>query len=137
MLANAISLDDYLLRFSHKEFDWRLCNCWHFAVGWVREVEGGDDPLAGFVMPRSASDCLRLLTANGPMQDQLSAVLHRPSMPINFARYGDLIMLSAGGIRSAIGICTGRLAAFVMEPCGLTFESTISGTRAWAVGGPE
>jgi hypothetical protein len=120
----AVALSAYLDRYTGSQpFDWAVNNCAHFAMGWWQRATGCD-ALAGIAMPHSAEAARRWLRGQGAsLAHEVAVRTGRSAVDARLAAVGDLVIVGrqglptgctvGSGLGSALGICTGRLAALL------------------------
>lgn len=118
---------------SGRPFSWGEWDCVQFAASCV-EALTGEDPIAALRAPyASLREAEALLQAHG-FEDLGAAcdALFGPRRDVKRARRGDLVLCPAED-GASLGVCLGRLAAFVDER-GLSFRPVLHCAAAWPVG---
>lgn len=127
----ARQLDAYLAAHSLSRFDWRTRNCCHFAARWV-ELATGDRPMDGLDQTADLRAARRLIgSLGGTLADAVTRRLGRAAIAPAMARLGDIVLAPPGDNGAAVGLCNGRVAAFLTEHEGLTFAPMECATHAW------
>jgi hypothetical protein len=111
-------LDAYLNAWSSRTFDWRTANCAQFAAGWVE--------------PRTKREAMRRITSYGSdLAEAVTLHLGEQIEPV-YAQAGDVVILRLT-LSTALGICTGRLAATLTEGGGLVMVPMTHAVNAWRI----
>jgi hypothetical protein len=128
----AHALDAYLAQAAAKPFSWAQHNCCHFVAGWVQQATGRD-PMAGLPWTHSATAARRLiLQLGGTLADAWTRRLGRHAIQPELAQVGDIVhvwLREQEG--SAVGICTGRHVALLLEDSGIVMLPLSHATHAW------
>ena len=138
-------LADFVAQAVTRPFLWGDFDCCLMPCEAVQVITGADPagPLRGRY--RTARGALRVLKGYGggglvEAAEKIAAGLEAPEVPVNFARRGDVLLITgdlaaeAPGFDALLGLCLGREAAFMMDP-GLRFiDLQAIEARAWAVG---
>ena len=132
----AQALDAYLVEHQVQPFLWSRHNCCHFVAGWVRTATG-HDPMAGLPVTWSRMAAHRLIhQLGGTLADAWTRRLGRGPVQPEFAQAGDVVHV---WLReqdcAAVGICTGRHAALLMEDSGIVLLPMSHATHAWRLMG--
>lgn len=108
-------LNDYIEQALLRPFDWRECNCCHFAQGWVVVERHITVPLGQF-----KSELHQLHGQNAV--DAITERLGCPSLRAAYAQTGDIVFtrLRKPG-RWMVGISAGPQVAFRMMGDGLVY----------------
>lgn len=133
----AAALQDYLRARGAQAFDWACANCCHFAAGWVEQATGRN-PMHGLVATPDARAALKLLASlGGGLVEAWTHQLGTPALPAAFAQVGDVVFkpMPGEGAGGALGVCNGRLAAFVLDGAGVMFEDLAACTHCWRLEG--
>jgi hypothetical protein len=128
----AHALDAYLAQAAAKPFSWSQHNCCHFVAGWVQQATGLD-PMAGLPWTHSATAARRLiLQLGGTLADAWTRRLGRHAIQPELAQVGDIVHV---WLReqdcAAVGICTGRHAALLLEDEGVILLPMAHATHCW------
>jgi len=126
------ALDAYLADAAARPFSWAQHNCCHFVAGWVRAATGRD-PMAGLPHTHSRHAARRLvLQLGGTLADAWSRRLGRAAIQPELAQTGDVVHV---WLRehdcAAVGICSGRHAALLLEGRGVLMLPMAHATHAW------
>lgn len=128
----APALDAYLVECGSRHFSWSRFNCCHFVAGWVLTATGRD-PMQGLPWTYSATAARRLiLQLGGTLADAWTRRLGRSAIQPELAQVGDIahVWLREQDC-AAVGICTGRHAALLLEDSGLILLPMAHATHAW------
>lgn len=127
-------LEAFLNERRTRPFSWVDQNCALFAADWVKELTG-IDPAAEFrsriLGPLSAMRIVRQAGGITVLVDDACSAHGWPSVPLFFARRGDLVLTETDH-GPAVGISLGHSAAFAGSS-GLTFQSKALLWRAWQI----
>jgi hypothetical protein len=130
-------LAEFIEKRRHMAFEWGTHDCCLFVCDAVLAITGIDpaqDVFRGKY--RDALGARRLLRRHGGVEKiaaKICARLEFGEVRLTLAGRGD-VMLYMDGEEPVLGVCLGRLSAFV-APDGLRFVPTLSCSRAWKVGG--
>lgn len=131
-MSRAARLDDYLCRARLRSFDWATFNCCHFAAQWVHEETGHPVTLEIPAVTCKVEADLAAERVGGSLQGAVTAALGQEPKPATLAQIGDLVLLQEEGV-TAVGICTGRYAAFLALESGARFLPMRHAQFAWTI----
>lgn len=128
----ARELDAYLAAAAVRPFSWPRHNCCHFVAAWVA-LATGRNPMEGLPWTHSATAARRLvLQLGGTLADAWTRRLARHPLQPELAQAGDVahVWLRDRDC-AAVGICTGRHAALLLEDEGIVMLPMAHATHAW------
>jgi hypothetical protein len=128
----AHALDAYLADEAARPFSWSQHNCCHFAANWVTHATGRN-PMQGLPGTHSVTSARRLIVQlGGTLADAWTRRLGRAAIQPELAQVGDIVhvWLREQGC-AAVGICTGRHAALLLEDAGIVMLPIKHATHAW------
>jgi hypothetical protein len=118
------NLYDAIERFRHTPFAWGEHDCALFAANVLLAYTGEDFATVFRGRYKSKSGAYRVLKPYGGLSGYITSIF-KPK-PIKMAQRGDLVMKD-----NCVGICLGRVSAFVYEVNGLVFLPTLTMDKAW------
>ena len=131
---NPAALDAYVCGLP-RGWDYVSFNCCHFVDGWVR-LNTGRSPMAVLIAPTTALGMNRLRRKLGPTLADAVDKVFKPSMPVERARFGDLMLLQPwekGKHGEVLGICTGDHVMVLMPLGAVALASRSYATHAWSL----
>lgn len=111
-----------------KAFEWGQHDCALWAAEWVRKCTKVDLGSGWRGMYETKEGAAREMRARGFLKPADIAADCLTSIPVALARRGDITLHPNG----ALGICNGRVSAFVAET-GLLEIPTLACKRAWRI----
>lgn len=134
----AHALDAYLAAAAARPFSWSRHNCCHFAAHWVAQATGRN-PMEGLPWTHSVTAARRLIVQlGGTLADAWTRRLGRHPIQPELAQVGDVVHV---WLRehdcAAVGICTGRHAALLLEDAGIVMLPMAHATHAWRLRAEE
>lgn len=128
-MQRAVMLENYLAQRAVWSFDWRACNCCHFAGEWVRQCLGVD-VMAGLPETSSRHSARRVIAQlGGSLRDAWTKQLGIDPISSALASVGDVVCVGD----DAVGICAGRTAVVLTPTDGIAYVPMDAATAAWRV----